>query len=223
MAPLVPADFLHSPIYLWPVIHHMLDGTADMDGSLRLQGGEAGPSYEYGRLEIFLRGFWSNICSLDTFTPDSARVACAALGFGGGASLIFPTPFFDDDVVGFFSSAAHGYADSNVTLESCQPPHTGTRILVPLYTPQPGHNLCMSASKELQIVQQDMTEVSHAPEAAKKAGSWSAAFVLPFTITEFASLAWETTRVVLYNSTEPVADTFFLRFCGMSVMIPGSS
>lgn len=146
----------------------MLDGTADMDGSLRLQGGEAGPSYEYGRLEIFLRGFWSNICSLDTFTPDSARVACAALGFGGGASLIFPTPFFDDDVVGFFSSAAHGYADSNVTLESCQPPHTGTRILVPLYTPQPDHNLCMSASKELQIVQQDMTEVSHVPEAAKK-------------------------------------------------------
>ena len=72
-----------------------------MDGSLRLQGGEAGPSYEYGRLEIFLRGFWSNICSVEAFTPDSARVACSALGFDGGASLNFPTAFFGDNVVRF--------------------------------------------------------------------------------------------------------------------------
>ena len=64
-----------------------------MDGSARLVGGGSGPGYEYGRLEVFLRGFWSNVCNVDGFTPDSAQVACAALGFGGGASLQFFQPF----------------------------------------------------------------------------------------------------------------------------------
>jgi len=64
-----------------------------MDGSLRLMGGEAGSAFEYGRLEIFLRGFWSNVCSTEVFTPDSAAVACRALGYDGGASLQFPQPF----------------------------------------------------------------------------------------------------------------------------------
>lgn len=64
-----------------------------MDGSLRLEGGGSGPGYEYGRLEVFLRGFWSNVCNVDGFTPDSAQVACAALGFGGGASLQFFQPY----------------------------------------------------------------------------------------------------------------------------------
>lgn len=64
-----------------------------MDGSLRLMGGEAGAAFEYGRLEVFLRGFWSNVCSTEVFTPDSAAVACRALGYDGGASLQFLQPF----------------------------------------------------------------------------------------------------------------------------------
>ena len=60
-----------------------------MDGSLRLMGGEAGPGYEYGRLEIFLKGFWSTVCDTESFTPDSAQVACRALGHEGGAALEF--------------------------------------------------------------------------------------------------------------------------------------
>eukprot|EP00892_Ulva_mutabilis_P004105 jgi/Ulvmu1/2066/UM121_0007.1 len=64
-----------------------------MDGMLRLMGGASGPGYEYGRLEVFLRGFWSSVCNVDGFTPDSAAVACRILGFGGGASLEFFQPF----------------------------------------------------------------------------------------------------------------------------------
>lgn len=60
-----------------------------MDGSLRLMDGEAGPGYEFGRLEIFLNGFWSTICDTESFTPDSAQVACRALGYEGGAALEF--------------------------------------------------------------------------------------------------------------------------------------
>lgn len=59
------------------------------DGDLRLAGGQAGPGYEYGRLEIFLRGLWRTTCRFDGFTPDSANVACTALGFQGGAVLEF--------------------------------------------------------------------------------------------------------------------------------------
>ena len=62
---------------------------AEMDGVTRLVDGSAGPGYEYGRLEIFERGFWSNVCNNDRFTPDAAEVACRALGYGGGAALRF--------------------------------------------------------------------------------------------------------------------------------------
>ena len=51
--------------------------------------GRSGTSFEYGRLEIFLRGFWSNICDNASFTPDSAKVACGLLGYDGGAALQF--------------------------------------------------------------------------------------------------------------------------------------
>ena len=60
-----------------------------MDGVTRLVDGTAGPGYEYGRLEIFERGFWSNVCNNDRFTPDAALVACKALGYDGGAALRF--------------------------------------------------------------------------------------------------------------------------------------
>lgn len=63
------------------------------DGDLRLVGGNSGPGYEYGRLEIFLRGFWSTICDNGGFTPDSAQVACSILGYDGGSSLQFRQPY----------------------------------------------------------------------------------------------------------------------------------
>ena len=66
---------------------------AARDGDLRLVEGDSGPGYEYGRLEIFLRGFWSTICDTDGFTPDSAAVACKMLGYGGGAALKFKVPY----------------------------------------------------------------------------------------------------------------------------------
>lgn len=59
--------------------------TMQAEGALRLTGGQAGPGFEYGRLEIFLKGFWRSVC--DNFTPDSAKVACTVLGFDGGAVL----------------------------------------------------------------------------------------------------------------------------------------
>lgn len=64
---------------------------AAMDGSTRLVDGGADPQgeFEYGRLEIFERGFWSNICSNGRFTPEAAQVACRALGYDGGAPLRF--------------------------------------------------------------------------------------------------------------------------------------
>lgn len=64
---------------------------ADMEGKTRLANGSADPrgTWEYGRLEIMRNGFWSNVCSNDHFTPDSAQVACQALGYGGGAALRF--------------------------------------------------------------------------------------------------------------------------------------
>ena len=62
-----------------------------MDGSTRLANGstDAVQRYEYGRLEIFARGFWSNVCNNNRFTPDSAKVACRALGYDGGVALRF--------------------------------------------------------------------------------------------------------------------------------------
>ena len=62
---------------------------AELDGATRLVGGSAGPGYEYGRLEIFARGFWSNVCNNNRFTPDAAQVACRAFGYDGGAALRF--------------------------------------------------------------------------------------------------------------------------------------
>ena len=59
----------------------------------RIVDGAAGPGYEYGRLEIFDSGFWSNVCNNDRFTPDSAQVACKAFGYDGGAALRFTQSF----------------------------------------------------------------------------------------------------------------------------------
>eukprot|EP00892_Ulva_mutabilis_P011625 jgi/Ulvmu1/8835/UM049_0015.1 len=67
--------------------------TSDLTGQMRLVGGSTGPSYEYGRLEIFIRGFWSNVCSTSRFTPAAAQVACTALGFSDGAALRFIQPY----------------------------------------------------------------------------------------------------------------------------------
>ena len=64
-----------------------------MDSMTRLVDGSAGAGYEYGRLEIFLRGFWSNVCNGRRFTPDAAQVACRALGYNGGAALRFTQSF----------------------------------------------------------------------------------------------------------------------------------
>ena len=74
-----------------PVVHVARVYT-EMDGATRLAEGRAGPNYEYGRLEVFMRGFWSNVCNNDRFTPDSAQVACRVLGYDGGAALRFTPP-----------------------------------------------------------------------------------------------------------------------------------
>eukprot|EP00892_Ulva_mutabilis_P007859 jgi/Ulvmu1/5445/UM223_0006.1 len=63
----------------------------DMDGSIRLMDGRTEPGFEYGRLEIFLRGFWSTICS--SASAEFASVSCRILGYDGGASLTFSEPF----------------------------------------------------------------------------------------------------------------------------------
>ena len=63
------------------------------DGEIRLAQGAAGPGYEYGRLEVFLNGLWSDICSGTQFTPNSATLACRLLGYGGGSRLFFNVPF----------------------------------------------------------------------------------------------------------------------------------
>ena len=70
-------------------------GCTGRDGELRLVQGGSGAGYEYGRLEIFLRGFWSTICDTDGFTPDSAQVACSILGYDGGSSIQFRQPYSD--------------------------------------------------------------------------------------------------------------------------------
>eukprot|EP00892_Ulva_mutabilis_P002459 jgi/Ulvmu1/12213/UM086_0002.1 len=70
----------------------------ETDGALRLMGGAEGPGYQYGRLEIFLRGFWSNICNADVFSPAAAQVACSVLGFQGGAALEFAQSYNGDAV-----------------------------------------------------------------------------------------------------------------------------
>eukprot|EP00892_Ulva_mutabilis_P011626 jgi/Ulvmu1/8836/UM049_0016.1 len=57
------------------------------DGQLRLEDGGSGDGYAYARLEVFLRGFWGNVCNAVPprafstlgvrFTPDSLQVACS--------------------------------------------------------------------------------------------------------------------------------------------------
>ena len=71
--------------------------SAEMDGQIRLADGGSGSGYQYGRLEVFLRGFWSAVCNGEdeNFTPDSAQVACKILGFEGGASLVFRQPYVE--------------------------------------------------------------------------------------------------------------------------------
>lgn len=66
-----------------------------MADSTRLAAGAADPNgtWEYGRLEIFVNGFWSNVCSSGRFTPDAAQVACRAVGYDGGAVLRFTQPY----------------------------------------------------------------------------------------------------------------------------------
>ena len=73
------------------------DGSAGMDGRLRLADGNGSVSegFAFGRVEVFRRGFWSNICSdVDTpFPPESAKVACRGLGYDGGETLLFGLPY----------------------------------------------------------------------------------------------------------------------------------
>lgn len=59
------------------------------EGSTRLMAGSADPArlWEYGRLEIFMEGYWSNVCSIPGFNPAAAQVACRALGYDGGAAI----------------------------------------------------------------------------------------------------------------------------------------
>eukprot|EP00892_Ulva_mutabilis_P001727 jgi/Ulvmu1/11555/UM078_0048.1 len=68
-------------------------GTEAEDGAVRLSRGEAGPDFEYGRLEVFLNGLWGDICSEAQFTPASAAVACRLLGYEGGSPLLFEVPY----------------------------------------------------------------------------------------------------------------------------------
>ena len=71
-----------------------------MDGQARLEDGQSGPGYEYGRLEVFRRGFWGNVGVADFSTPvndaltlASVQVACSDVGFDGGAVLRFVVPY----------------------------------------------------------------------------------------------------------------------------------
>lgn len=60
---------------------------------MRLEDGQSGPGYEYGRLEFLRWGFWGNVCGVLGFPPESAKVACFLLGYDGGAPLRFPVPY----------------------------------------------------------------------------------------------------------------------------------
>ena len=56
---------------------------------MRLMDGQMGANFEYGRIEINLKGFWNSICDTMSFTPDAAQVACSILGYDGGTALQF--------------------------------------------------------------------------------------------------------------------------------------
>ena len=71
-----------------------------MEGQVRLADGQSGPGYEYGRLEVFRRGFWGNVGVAGATTPvndaltlASTQVACSDIGFDGGAVLRFAVPY----------------------------------------------------------------------------------------------------------------------------------
>lgn len=49
-----------------------------------------GPGYEYGRLEVFDAGFWTDVRRL---SPDAAEEACRAFGYDGGAAPRFTETF----------------------------------------------------------------------------------------------------------------------------------
>eukprot|EP00892_Ulva_mutabilis_P004922 jgi/Ulvmu1/2801/UM141_0009.1 len=66
---------------------------AQWTGSCGCRGGKMAAEYMYGRLEVFLRGFWRNVCPTERFTPASAHVACRQLGYDGGAGFLFLRPF----------------------------------------------------------------------------------------------------------------------------------
>ena len=82
--------YIHACSFLWVSPQCSCPGK---DGQLRLVGGDSGPGFEYGRLEVFLRGFWSSICNVGGFSSGSAAVACSALGYAAAASLTFPQAF----------------------------------------------------------------------------------------------------------------------------------
>lgn len=65
---------------------------------LRLEDATADPAgtWEYGRLEIFRQGIWTNIQGLSAMA--SADVACKSLGYDGGASLQFGQPSYQSDL-----------------------------------------------------------------------------------------------------------------------------
>lgn len=62
-------------------------------GAVRLADGQAGPAFEYGRLEVFVNGTWGSVCDRRMFTTSSAQVACMSLGYDGGAPLRFYQPY----------------------------------------------------------------------------------------------------------------------------------
>ena len=81
--------------YLATCGDHEHDCGAALEGSLRIEGGDVTPEAVYGRLQIFLNGFWGDICSTESFTPDAAQVACKVLGYDGGAQL----PRFNEHII----------------------------------------------------------------------------------------------------------------------------
>lgn len=89
-------------------VAHAYDNVADgaaVEGSLHIVGGEETPDFVYGRLRVFLNGFWGEVCSTESLTPDAAQAACKVLGYDGGAQL----PRFRDGI--FRSEITADYAE----------------------------------------------------------------------------------------------------------------
>ena len=61
---------------------------ADSDGAVRLNDGEFGERFGYGRIEILLKGAWSKLATdFRQITQTTAATACSAAGFDGGGRL----------------------------------------------------------------------------------------------------------------------------------------